>query len=266
MRLGADDYITKPFTRKELLDSINTRIGKHEVAEKLIGDKLESLYNNIFHALPKEFNTPLSDIMSLVDTLEQAPLEYEQVGEIAAKIATATRDVSGLIQRFLLSTELEINRLKPHSAKVQHDQTSTAKEIITETAMQIAQDAKRVKDLEISVQEAVIKISPVSLKILVEELIKHTFRYSTLQTPIRISSLTKNATYIIYVSATSQEVDFEYLSMPNAYSHLQNNYDQLMAGGLGLTIARQIAEISGGELTTEVMHGRRTMVKVVLPM
>lgn len=34
MNLGADDYLIKPFTRKELLDSVTTRLGKKRPLKK----------------------------------------------------------------------------------------------------------------------------------------------------------------------------------------------------------------------------------------
>jgi len=39
MDLGADDYITKPFTRKELLNAIHTRTGKQKVLVDQISQK-----------------------------------------------------------------------------------------------------------------------------------------------------------------------------------------------------------------------------------
>ncbi len=50
MKLGADDYITKPFDLKDLYDSIITRIEKREKLLKMNEDKFLTLLNNEEHA------------------------------------------------------------------------------------------------------------------------------------------------------------------------------------------------------------------------
>src|SRR5258706_1629984 len=63
MTLGADDYLTKPFTVAELLEAVNTQIEKRAVVNHLSEQKLDSLRASITLALPHELRTPLSGIL-----------------------------------------------------------------------------------------------------------------------------------------------------------------------------------------------------------
>jgi len=63
MDLGADDYIMKPFTRRELLQAIQTRLEKQLMLERLAQEKMSSLQMNVSSILPHELLNPLSIIL-----------------------------------------------------------------------------------------------------------------------------------------------------------------------------------------------------------
>ena len=60
MELGADDYITKPFTANELLTAISTRLAKHEVVMQQLCKKEITLLNQMPYLQdvlsPEDFN------------------------------------------------------------------------------------------------------------------------------------------------------------------------------------------------------------------
>ncbi|WP_094673635.1 response regulator [Hydrocoleum sp. CS-953] len=63
MELGADDYLTKPFTRDELMKAINTRLDKQRVIERRTQEQLDDLRSSITLSLPHELRTPLNGII-----------------------------------------------------------------------------------------------------------------------------------------------------------------------------------------------------------
>src|SRR5712691_8267690 len=63
MELGADDYLTKPFTHKELMAAVNTRLEKQAELQRHSDKKLDELRGNITLALPHELRTPLNGIL-----------------------------------------------------------------------------------------------------------------------------------------------------------------------------------------------------------
>ena len=65
MELGADDYLTKPFSPRELMAAVNARLEKHAKLQDLSERKLDELRGNITLALPHELRTPLNGIMGL---------------------------------------------------------------------------------------------------------------------------------------------------------------------------------------------------------
>src|SRR4030095_9702555 len=69
MELGADDYLTKPFTHKELMAAVNTRLEKQAEFQRQSEKKLDELRGNITLALPHELRTPLNGIMGLASLM-----------------------------------------------------------------------------------------------------------------------------------------------------------------------------------------------------
>jgi DNA-binding response OmpR family regulator len=75
MGLGADDYLVKPFTIKELLTAIQVRIDKNQSLESRIKTRIESIES--------ELAQNISDLLKLVDSqkslLDEAVSQKEQV-------------------------------------------------------------------------------------------------------------------------------------------------------------------------------------------
>jgi two-component system, sensor histidine kinase and response regulator len=87
MLLGADDYLTKPISAKDLVDSINSRIQRNSQLSQKLSDKIQYYVNAI--ALKDDslrkvaFNEshkirgPLTTIMAIVTLIDSSPLDEE---------------------------------------------------------------------------------------------------------------------------------------------------------------------------------------------
>ena len=69
MEMGADDYLTKPFTPSELLAAVNARLEKQAEIERKSEKKLDELRGKMTLALPHELRTPLNGIIGLAQIL-----------------------------------------------------------------------------------------------------------------------------------------------------------------------------------------------------
>lgn len=65
MNLGADDYLTKPFSIKELLHLINSRLHKKAISEKRLFDELQQKLDDFPKILSHVINTPINGVLGL---------------------------------------------------------------------------------------------------------------------------------------------------------------------------------------------------------
>src|SRR3954471_17395475 len=110
MELGADDYLTKPFTHKELMAAVNTRLDKQAELQRQSDKKLDELRGNITMALPHELRTPLNGIMGLASLMveDHAKMKPAEVLDSAKYIYESAMRLHRLIENFLVFSQIEL--------------------------------------------------------------------------------------------------------------------------------------------------------------
>jgi len=268
MSLGADDYLTKPFRSRELLQAIAIRLEKQTAIEKKQAQKLDELRNNITLSLPHELRTPLNGIIGLSELMivEHDSLSPAESLEMLEDIRTSARRLHRLIQNFLLYAELELVATDTERIKLfRGHQTNSVKTIIADQAILQARSANREADLHLELIDAGVQISTSHLSKLVEELLNNAFKFSNAGTSVTIRSVLKNNYFILSVSDKGRGMNAQQVTNLGAYQQFERKLHEQQGSGLGLTIAIRLAELCGGKLLIESIPDKETTVQVTLP-
>jgi two-component system, sensor histidine kinase and response regulator len=269
MELGADDYLTKPFTRSALLKAISTRLEKQAVVEERNQQRLDDLRSSVTLALPHELINPLNAIAGFSSLLmtECSSMEPFEIVEMAEDIYNSSQTLHRLVQNFLLYAQLELLAKSPERVKIlRKGVTHSASTLISESAIQKATGMGRGADLRLEVQDAVVQISQAKLKKVVEELIDNACKFSSADTPIQILSSCDQNTFTLYVINQGRGMTAEQIKQVGAYVQFERKLYEQQGSGLGLTIAKSLVELHGGELRIESIPNQQTTVRVVLPL
>jgi two-component system, sensor histidine kinase and response regulator len=268
MELGADDYLVKPCSVDELLNTINTRLNKQIAIQQQSEQKLEQLRHSIALSLPHEFRTPLNTVLGLSDVLvsEYETIERTEILEIATGIYSAADRLHHLVQNFLLYAELEVAARDPERIQfLRNCQTYTAKSLLVDVATQVARRANRESDLHLEVDESTIRISDVYLKKVVEELVKNAFSFSTDGTPVFVSGAVRSRSFVLQVRDQGRGMTPEQILSFGAYMQFERKFYEQQGSGLGLTIAKRLTDLHGGEFSIQSDLQQGTLVQVTLP-
>src|SRR5882762_8041349 len=157
MELGADDYLTKPFSPKELMAAVNARLDKQAELQRFSDRKLNELRGNLTLALPHELRTPLNGIMGLAHLMmeDYAHMPPEEVLESARFVYESALRLHRLIENFLVYSQIELMASESKSIVVS-DSISPVKiqDLIPTIARKIATRHKREGDLLLKIESA----------------------------------------------------------------------------------------------------------------
>lgn len=268
MEQGADDYLTKPFTPEELLSAIATRLKKQQAVAKQSQQKLDNLRSSITLTLPHELLTPLNTMLCSSEILisEAHSLDRKVISEMAEMLHTGAERLHRLIQNFLVYAKLEIAARDPERIKdLQHGRTPYPKAVIRNIATRQAKQFGREADLKLKLQQVAVQISEINLGKLVEELVDNAFKYSPAGTPVRITSLSHNHRFILQITDQGRGMSTSQIADLGAYMQFERRFYEQQGSGLGLIIAKRLAELHGGEFLIKSGLGQGTTVRVILP-
>lgn len=269
MKLGADDYLTKPFSATELLEAIASQFRKQSAVEHKIQQELDNLRSNISLSLPHELHTPLTGIIGIADLLidDFDGLEPSEMIEMLATIRTSAERLYRLTQNFLLYAELELTATNPNRVAVlrQAQFRTNATPILTELSLQAAAKLGRTKDLRLELRDGIVCISELKLKKIVEEIIDNAFKFSAPKTPVRITSRIHENSFNLYVVNHGRGMTPAQTAHIGAYMQFERKLYEQQGSGLGLIIAKRLVELHGGTLLIESVPNQQTIVHIVLP-
>lgn len=268
MELGADDYLTKPFSLQELLAAVQTRLKKQEELVKRSEQKLSDLRGSISLALPHELLTPLNGIIGFASILMQdaATLQPEEVQEFSTHIYTSANRLHRLIENFLIYAHLEMVSADPAKmAALRQADPLSACDLVSQVAAQKARQVQREPDLVLALEELWVRVSAEHLKKITEEILDNAFKFSDRGTPVRVLTGGRGPAAFLAVINRGRGMTAEQILSIGAHMQFERKFYEQQGSGLGLTIAKRLTELHGGRLTITSTPGEETTVEAAFP-
>jgi two-component system sensor histidine kinase/response regulator len=268
MELGADDYLPKPFTIEGLYAAVEARLRKAQTVREEAERKLAHLRDNISLMLPHELRTPLNGILAYGELLstEAASLPATEVAEMGQVIYHSGKRLERLVENFLIYAQLELLAGDPQKISALRKKHTTAPAAVVERhARAQAEAAQRANDLALELANVPVPISEDYLGRIVDELVQNAFKFS--DSGSRVNVLLSDGKGNVGFSVTDRGRGFstEHITRVGAYMQFDRKMHEQQGLGLGLTIAKRLAELHGGTLTIESHAHSSTTVTVKLP-
>lgn len=269
MELGSDDYLTKPFTRDELLGAINAQFKKQTIISSYYKQELDNLRGNISKSLPHQLLFPAIEVMGLADILVKNyhAMEGHEIPDIGKRIRKAGRDMHEMVKKFLLYSELESSDSNSEwLSKVRSSKATFIDIEIAGSANKIAEIYNRTSDLTVDIEDIGIQISDSYLTIIAKEIIDNAFKFSAEGTPVKVFGTSNKTEFCLLVTDRGQGIEPEQLASFGAYMKFEKKLYIQQGTGLGLAIVKRLTELHGGRLEIDSIPYEQTVVKVFLPL
>ena len=269
MELGADDYLTKPFTHKELMAAVNTRLEKQAEVQRQSDKRLNELRGNITLALPHELRTPLNGIMGLASLMmdDYATMPPEEVLESSKFIHDSALRLHRLIENFLVFSQIELMASESKTIDISGAiQPVLANELVPDIARKTAARFKREGDLQLKIEAASLLVPQENFIKIAEELIDNAFKFSEPGQAVNISIEVADGRCQFVVTDLGRGLAAEHISRIGPHIQFNRQTYEQQGAGLGLFIAKRLTELLGGRFHIDSKADQGTTVRVSFAM
>jgi signal transduction histidine kinase len=267
MDLGADDYITKPFSREELLNAVHSRLNKRETQREVLEQDIADLRSTLARTLPHELRTPLMGIIGFSELLrmDAANVTPTQIVEYTNHVIESGQRLYRLIENYLLYAQLDLSLFDSEVRQLLQNSRITFPDlIIAEAATKVAYRYERINDLVLELTSEAICIAENELSKIVTELIDNTFKFSQPETLVHIVTSREGAFYCIKITDHGIGMTSDQIARIAAFTQFNRASREQQGSGLGLIIAKRLVELFDGSLTIDSVPGSFTTIQVQL--
>lgn len=270
MQLGADDFLIKPYSRDELITSINAQIQKSFLQEKVIEEKVQKVSKSVTQVLPHEFRTVLNQIMGSAKFLQNSPekLLPEEIKELASDIIASSKRLIKITENYLIYSRIEaIASDKDKILQLQKLKTVEPGAILYDIAGFVAHRFNRQDDLIVTSDafDISINLSPESYHKIIEELIDNAFKFSKEGSKVEVITKLTDKYFEINIVDHGRGMSPEHLNNIGALMQFERDVFEQQGVGLGLIIAKKLTELHNGVFEINSVEDQGTTVTIKFP-
>ncbi|WP_128548244.1 hybrid sensor histidine kinase/response regulator [Larkinella soli] len=267
MVLGADDYLTKPFTFQALLNTIESRMKRESQRKADLQARLAEQRGTIASMAAHEYNTCLNGILgfsSLLIDQYQAFNEEELLSMVEMIRVSGTR-----LKRSLDNIRLmdDLQHLNPESPAYDYyvgGSSLISAELFPRLVSRVEYRQGREMLYRYEVETARLRISADNLAVCLEELVDNAVKFSEPNGLVHLSGVVEGECYRFTATNQGQSFQTGDLDRIAPYTQFDRSRYEQQGFGLGLSILKQILKLNGGSLKIE-SRGDRTEVSIRLP-
>lgn len=268
MALGADDYLTKPFSGDELVSAIQIRLERYAETQKYDLQQMDFARQYINLTLPHELRTPLSTMMGYIYVLEEGldDMDKDMIRDMLGAIKKATGRLGNLIENYVAYGQVQLLRTDTELVEKIRREYSTFHDfdgLVAQIAEKAAHDAGRAKDLEIHVERVSAHISFDHAKKALTEIFGNAFKFSSKGSPVTIIAKLEDDRYMVSVSNEGRGLTADQIANIKVNHQFEREKYEQQGAGLGLVLSRTILELYDGQLTVESEPDVLTTVRMV---
>jgi two-component system sensor histidine kinase/response regulator len=276
MEMGADDYLTKPFTHAEVLNAIHTRLDKRAALVESFEAEIAHL-DSIFteerkkHLLKSrlvamfshDFRTPLSLILLSTDILakNEARLSPDRKQRQYDRIRGSIHSLTQMLDDMLMVAEMESGYLEYVPQSVALSEFVGA--IVDEFRL-IDQGAHELT-LDTTIQGQ-IQADPKLLRQIITNLVSNAIKYSPPETEVTVNLYEEDGQICLLVRDQGIGVPPESQQFIFDPFHRAENAKQMKGTGLGLAIVKECVDHHHGRIEFHSVLGKGTEFLVRLPL
>lgn len=255
MNLGAEDYLAKPVSREDLLQSISIQLNKRKLRKDdlaVAGNANEIAYS----LLPHELLTPLNGILGMSSLLEatDSSIKTEDLQGIGRVIRQCGDKLDGTIQRFLVFFELQQNPQAPMFLLEPID----VRTVLFECVEKLGRRWQRRNDITVNVHHITLRANKRLLAYAMEQILDNALKFSGTGTPVKVN--VNDGAHDLSFSVSDLGPGFSSTAKLLLEEILSPGYKLRQHGfGLGLQTTAIILKAIGGKMTVNTDNAGTTI-------
>lgn len=268
--LGVDDYLTKPFSRQDLLLTVRNKLQRANDYIQEAESRLNTLKNDIMRSLSHEFRTPLTIIKGSVELMARdLNLNQQQnFNEWLAHIKHNSDRLENLVEDFLLMAKAESGDLLREFDKYKVNiSLPLLLPMFLSSFQQLSIQRRIYFKLDIDPHTPDVCVCERHLMIILTKLLDNSFKFSPEnegEVGVKVSYDEGCVHIAVYnhgdlIAPEHQEKVFE------KFYQIGRQYWEQQGTGVGLTIAKQLVELNGGQIRAFSQDGRLNVFELQFP-